>query len=291
MSDYNEGGDMDVVLPYDRYVFYALSDETREKILKFVCQNPAKISELAKALGITPQGVLKHVKILKKAGLIDEKKNLREAGKPLTISPSKKVLELDLPFLHDIPLYQKARKLLNQYRQAADVPEEDLLKEAMAAEETKVLVSSTGERVEINNRLSITELTFLLSDAIRVLKFHNAKILLLEDIKVAEDFTRLCFIDSSLLDIENELKNSDQPIAKLAIDELQKIRNKIPALEPKTHEFVSSIVYSAYHSLMNALKREEEKKIMRRPESVIKDFKLYQEHLQALREKVGLLWA
>jgi DNA-binding transcriptional ArsR family regulator len=50
--------------------FFALSDVTRRRILGLLAGGPATIGELAKPIGLTLNGVKKHVGILEEVGLV-----------------------------------------------------------------------------------------------------------------------------------------------------------------------------------------------------------------------------
>jgi DNA-binding transcriptional ArsR family regulator len=54
--------------------FSALSDPTRREILERLATGPASISELARPIGISLPGVLKHVRILEEAELVTTQK-------------------------------------------------------------------------------------------------------------------------------------------------------------------------------------------------------------------------
>jgi DNA-binding transcriptional ArsR family regulator len=57
--------------------FSALSDPTRRDILERLAAGPASISELARPIGISLPGVLKHVRILEEASLVTTEKHGR----------------------------------------------------------------------------------------------------------------------------------------------------------------------------------------------------------------------
>lgn len=57
--------------------FSALSDPTRRDILERLSTGPASISELARPIGISLPGVMKHVRILEEANLVTTQKNGR----------------------------------------------------------------------------------------------------------------------------------------------------------------------------------------------------------------------
>ncbi len=57
--------------------FSALSDPTRRDILERLARGPASISELAQPFGLSLPGMLKHIRILEEADLVQTKKNGR----------------------------------------------------------------------------------------------------------------------------------------------------------------------------------------------------------------------
>ncbi len=57
--------------------FSALSDPTRRDILERLTMGPASASELARPIGISLQGVLKHIRILDEANLVTTEKSGR----------------------------------------------------------------------------------------------------------------------------------------------------------------------------------------------------------------------
>ncbi len=63
-------------LALDR-TFSALSDPTRRDILERLSTGPASISELARPIGISLPGVMKHVRILEEANLVTTEKHGR----------------------------------------------------------------------------------------------------------------------------------------------------------------------------------------------------------------------
>lgn len=64
--------------PWEHYIniLKALSDPTRFKIIWLLCIIDSRIcsSEIAEVLGETPYNISRHIKVLKNAGLISEKK-------------------------------------------------------------------------------------------------------------------------------------------------------------------------------------------------------------------------
>jgi DNA-binding transcriptional ArsR family regulator len=57
--------------------FGALSDPTRRDILERLAAGPASISDLARPIGISLPGVMKHVRILEEANLVTTEKRGR----------------------------------------------------------------------------------------------------------------------------------------------------------------------------------------------------------------------
>lgn len=55
-------------------IFKAMGEPTRLKILKLISVREMCVCELVEVLGITQPGVSQHLKVLKKAGIIQEKK-------------------------------------------------------------------------------------------------------------------------------------------------------------------------------------------------------------------------
>lgn len=58
-------------------LFYALSDQSRRKMLMRLTKTPLNVTELGEPLGMTKQGVSKHLKVLEEAGLISKEKDGR----------------------------------------------------------------------------------------------------------------------------------------------------------------------------------------------------------------------
>lgn len=57
--------------------FSAISDPTRRDILERLARGPATITELAKPFGLSLPGLLKHIRILEEADLVETRKNGR----------------------------------------------------------------------------------------------------------------------------------------------------------------------------------------------------------------------
>lgn len=62
--------------PLDR-TFSALSDATRRDVLERLALGPASVSELARPVGISLPGMLKHIRILEEANLVTSEKKGR----------------------------------------------------------------------------------------------------------------------------------------------------------------------------------------------------------------------
>jgi DNA-binding transcriptional ArsR family regulator len=52
----------------------ALAEPNRREILRLVSGNPRSVGEIAGHLDITPQAVSRHLKVLREAGLVDERR-------------------------------------------------------------------------------------------------------------------------------------------------------------------------------------------------------------------------
>ena len=55
-------------------VFHALADPTRRLLIERLSQGPASVKELAKPLRMTLPGVLQHLTLLQRSGLVQTKK-------------------------------------------------------------------------------------------------------------------------------------------------------------------------------------------------------------------------
>lgn len=58
-------------------IFFALSDRTRRRMLQQLAQGDASVSDLAEPFDMSLPAILKHLKVLREAGLITEEKNGR----------------------------------------------------------------------------------------------------------------------------------------------------------------------------------------------------------------------
>lgn len=58
-------------------LFYALSDQTRRKMLLRLTKEHLNVSELGEPFGLTKQAISKHLKVLEEAGLITKEKDGR----------------------------------------------------------------------------------------------------------------------------------------------------------------------------------------------------------------------
>jgi DNA-binding transcriptional ArsR family regulator len=71
--------------------FSALGDPTRREILKRVAQGGVSLSRLAESRGVTPAAILKHVRVLKQAGLVQTHKVGRVRQCTLQARPMRKM--------------------------------------------------------------------------------------------------------------------------------------------------------------------------------------------------------
>ncbi|MEM3656833.1 MAG: winged helix-turn-helix domain-containing protein [Candidatus Hadarchaeum sp.] len=105
----------------------------RKEILKKVYERPMKLTELADLFKITPQGMLKHIRKLKAAGLIETRQEVHAAGKPLIVYPTSQNFEVrpiifTVPWVYDaLVLFDAFKKKIKEIRlenekAAAEVP-------------------------------------------------------------------------------------------------------------------------------------------------------------------------
>ena len=50
----------------------ALADETRQSVVSLLSKEPRRASDIASALGLTPQAMSRHLRVLRRGGLIRE---------------------------------------------------------------------------------------------------------------------------------------------------------------------------------------------------------------------------
>jgi len=50
----------------------ALADETRQAVIDLLSKEPLRASEIAAAIGLTPQAMSRHLRVLRRSGLIRE---------------------------------------------------------------------------------------------------------------------------------------------------------------------------------------------------------------------------
>lgn len=67
--------------------FSALADPTRRAILARLMSGEASVKELAQPFAMTPPAVTKHIKVLQKAGLIEQARNAQWRPCKLTAAP------------------------------------------------------------------------------------------------------------------------------------------------------------------------------------------------------------
>lgn len=51
-------------------IFSALSDKTRRSVVDLLCEKPHRAGELSSALGIDPASLSRHLRVLRKAGIV-----------------------------------------------------------------------------------------------------------------------------------------------------------------------------------------------------------------------------
>ena len=69
--------------------FFALADPTRRAILARLMSGEASVKELAHPFSMTPPAVTKHIKVLQKAGLIEQGRDAQWRPCKLTAEPLK----------------------------------------------------------------------------------------------------------------------------------------------------------------------------------------------------------
>jgi DNA-binding transcriptional ArsR family regulator len=67
--------------------FFALADPTRRAILARLMSGEASVKELAQPFAMTPPAVTKHIKVLQKAGLIEQGRDAQWRPCKLTAEP------------------------------------------------------------------------------------------------------------------------------------------------------------------------------------------------------------
>ena len=73
-------------------IYAAIADPARRDLLtRLASRSPQSATQLATQLPITRQGVLKHLQVLKEAGLVQSQKQGKEVGFTLTPEPLKSV--------------------------------------------------------------------------------------------------------------------------------------------------------------------------------------------------------
>jgi DNA-binding transcriptional ArsR family regulator len=60
------------VTPDPGAAFTALADPTRRAVVQLLRRGPQRAGELAEALALTPAGLSRHLRVLRRAGLIDD---------------------------------------------------------------------------------------------------------------------------------------------------------------------------------------------------------------------------
>ena len=74
-------------------IFMALADPTRRAILARLAQGEATVSELAEPFAISPPAVTKHLKVLRRAGLITQGRQAQWRPCRLEAAPLKEIAE------------------------------------------------------------------------------------------------------------------------------------------------------------------------------------------------------
>ena len=68
-------------------VFFALADDTRRSLVERLARGAATATELARELPLTRQGIAKHLAVLRRAGLVHDRRRGRETHYRLTPEP------------------------------------------------------------------------------------------------------------------------------------------------------------------------------------------------------------
>ena len=74
-------------------IFMALADPTRRAILARLAQGEATVSELAEPFAISPPAVTKHLKVLRRAGLITQGRQAQWRPCRLEAAPLKEIAD------------------------------------------------------------------------------------------------------------------------------------------------------------------------------------------------------
>ena len=56
----------------------ALADPTRRAVVDLLCEGPRRAGALAEALSLSPPAMSRHLKVLRKAGVVEEERGLEE---------------------------------------------------------------------------------------------------------------------------------------------------------------------------------------------------------------------
>ncbi len=86
-----------------------LGNETRRRILLLLTKRPYFVSELSQELGVGQKAVLEHLRILKSAGLIEERTEKIPRGRPRKYYTIKRGFKLEVmltPYLFGAELYE-----------------------------------------------------------------------------------------------------------------------------------------------------------------------------------------
>lgn len=118
----------------------ALSSDTRVKILELSSYVPATTTLLAEYFNMSKAGINKHLKILKKVGLIKLVAEEGKPGPPKRVFLSEKIFSPDLEIPLSIPYYPELKDLVNAYRKTVDTrpPSEEEWKTANGRQMTTI---------------------------------------------------------------------------------------------------------------------------------------------------------
>ena len=274
--------DLDLIIPMkERHrLLGAIASLPREKILKLVCERERNIRELAREIGFSPMTVIGHVDMLEKAKLVKTRIDKRAQGKPRMIAPTKRIFDEGLniylsPIFKQIPIYRKARELINAYREEASTAssENPYIRDSPVAipEYDFKYNPITGRGPPIQKRRQIgatpwgphvtwiTQVVSVLFRCVKILAFHNKKVLIREVscVPPAWGLSRWASqfeppsLDFSHVGIERELRESKTPLAKVALEILEEIRTRIPKLLGTT----PLAIYRTYLECLKALEK------------------------------------
>ena len=79
-------------------VLHALADESRRTMLEVLRDHPATVTELAELLPIARPGVSRHLRVLREAGLVEERRAGRQRIYRLEAEPLREVADWLAPY-------------------------------------------------------------------------------------------------------------------------------------------------------------------------------------------------